>query len=315
MKIVVITVDKKVIKLQHIKKAVLTQSADAACDSLSVEFVMKSLPGEIERVEAYKDEKLIFSGYCDCQRATADKNGVELYIYARSSACVLVDNQAQAYTYNRPSALSLYTIYAKPYGFKCSLPDICSYRKYEVSASSSLFGALNNFVSMISTYKIRVNTNNEIVLLKPSDNTVKLDNNKIVSAKSVINRSEPISAVHYKKDVSLKYDCHTLSKSAAANGFFRQRYVNLASYAPWQRNYKISNMFKESFKNYKNVELTVLGYVEEELYQRFNIQCEIGNFDDYLLFEKIYYYDSNGEKTKLILSKNIDIKEVNYVDK
>lgn len=74
-------------------------------------------------------------------------------------------------------------------------------------------------------------------------------------------------------------------------------------------------MFKESFKNYKNVELTVLGYVEEELYQRFNIQCEIGSFDDYLLSEKIYYYDSNGEKTKLILSKNIDIKEVNYVDK
>ena len=34
MKIVVITVDKKVIKLQHIKKAVLTQTAVGALDSL-----------------------------------------------------------------------------------------------------------------------------------------------------------------------------------------------------------------------------------------------------------------------------------------
>ena len=37
-------------------------------------------------------------------------------------------------------------------------------------------------------------------------------------------------------------------------------------------------------------------------------------FNDYLLFEKVYSIDENAEQTKLILRKNIDISEVNYVD-
>ena len=40
----------------------------------------------------------------------------------------------------------------------------------------------------------------------------------------------------------------------------------------------------------------------------------LGDFEDYLLFEKIYSVDKNGEQTKLVLRKNIDIEEVNYVD-
>ena len=314
MKIIVITVDRKCIELKNIKKAVLTQSADAPCDSLSVEFIMKDLLGEVDRVEAYKDGKLIFNGYCDLQKTMVDSNGFDMYIYARSSACILVDNQAQAYTYNKPSALSLFTVYAKPYGFKFKMDDVCSFRKYEVSSSTTLFGAINNLVSMHTSYKIRVNEKNEIVLLKPSEKKIDFKSDKIISLKSTIDRSEPISAVHYKKEPTLGYDCHALSKSATDYGFCRQRYVNLASLAPWQRNYKINNMFKNSFKNYKTLEIISSGFIENELYQRFSFSGSIGNFDDYLLCEKVYYYDSNGEKTKLILNKNIDIDEVEYVD-
>ena len=212
-----------------IVSAVLTQTAEVACDSLSIKIIGGKSLDEIERVYAYKNNKLIFNGYCDCQRTTADERGFETYIYARSSACLLVDNDAFAYTYNRPSAQSLFDAYAKPFGFSYKLDDICTFKKYEVSSGSSLYGAINLLVSTITGNSIRINADNEIFMLKPSENILSLNDFSVISAKSIINRSEPISAVNYKKEFSYLYDCHTYSQLAEKLGFSRQRYVNLAA--------------------------------------------------------------------------------------
>ena len=151
-------------------------------------------------------------------------------------------------------------------------------------------------------------------MLKPSENILSLNDFSVISAKSIINRSEPISAVNYKKEFSYLYDCHTYSQLAEKLGFSRQRYVNLVSLPSWQRNYKISKMLKDSFKDYKRLEIKLKGYIESELLQRFDYSGKLGDFNDYLLFEKVYSIDGNAEQTKLILRKNIDISEVNYVD-
>lgn len=314
MKIVLVTTLGKEIIPSGIVSAVLTQTAEVACDSLSIKIIGGKSLDEIERVYAYKNNKLIFNGYCDCQRTTADERGFETYIYARSSACLLVDNDAFAYTYNRPSAQSLFDAYAKPFGFSYKLDDICTFKKYEVSSGSSLYGAINLLVSTITGNSIRINADNEIFMLKPSENILSLNDFSVISAKSIINRSEPISAVNYKKEFSYLYDCHTYSQLAEKLGFSRQRYVNLAALPSWQRNYKISKMLKDSFKDYKRLEITLKGYVESELLQRFDYSGKLGDFNDYLLFEKIYSIDENAEQTKLILRENIDISEVNYVD-
>lgn len=314
MKIVLVTTQGKEIVPSGIISAVLTQTAEVACDSLSIKISGGKPFDEIERVFAYKNDKLIFNGYCDCQRATADENGFEVYLYARSSACLLVDNDAFAYTYNRPSARSLFDAYAKPFGFSYKLDDICTFKKYEVSSGSSLYGAINSLVSTITGNSIRINADNEICMLKPSENVLSLNGYSIISAKSVINRSEPISAVDYKKEFSSLYDCHTYSKLAEKAGFSRRRYVNLVSLPSWQRNYKISKMLKDSFKDYKRLEIKLKGFIDSELFQRFSYSGVLGDFEDYLLFEKIYSVDKNGEQTKLVLRKNIDIEEVNYVD-
>lgn len=314
MKIVLVTTLGNKIIPSGIVSAVLTQTAEVACDSLSIKIIGGKSLDEIERVYVYKNNKLIFNGYCDCQRTTADERGFETYIYARSSACLLVDNDAFAYTYNRPSAQSLFDAYAKSFGFSYKLDDICTFKKYEVSSGSSLYGAINLLVSTITGNSIRINADNEIFMLKPSENILSLNDFSVISAKSIINRSEPISAVNYKKEFSYLYDCHTYSQLAEKLGFSRQRYVNLAALPSWQRNYKISKMLKDSFKDYKRLEITLKGYVESELLQRFDYSGKLGDFNDYLLFEKVYSIDENAEHTKLILRKNIDISEVNYVD-
>lgn len=76
----------------------------------------------------------------------------------------------------------------------------------------------------------------------------------------------------------------------------------------------IVRVLKDSFKDYKRLEITLKGYVESELLQRFDYSGKLGDFNDYLLFEKVYSIDENAEQTKIILRKNIDISEVNYVD-
>ena len=86
MKIVLVTTLGKEIIPSGIVSAVLTQTAEVACDSLSIKIIGGKSLDEIERVYAYKNNKLIFNGYCDCQRTTADERGFETYIYARSSA-------------------------------------------------------------------------------------------------------------------------------------------------------------------------------------------------------------------------------------
>ena len=74
------------------------------------------------------------------------------------------------------------------------------------------------------------------------------------------------------------------------------------------RNYKISKMLKDSFRIIKRLEITLKVMLKGELYSG-----KLGDFNDYLLL-KVYSIDENAEQTKLILRKNIDISEVNYVD-
>lgn len=161
---------------------------------------------------------------------------------------------------------------------------------------------------MISGNGIRINASNEIIMLEPSKDILNLNSYPILSVKSIINRSEPISAVHYKKEFSSNYDCHTYSKSAKDLGFSRNRYVNLISLASWQRNYKISKMIKDSFKNYKCLEITINGYCSSELYQRFNYESLIGKFDDYLLLEKYILMIKTAKNASLCLAKTLMLR-------
>ncbi len=77
MKIVLITVDNEEITLKNIISAVLTQTAEAACYSLSIKFIDNIKAVEIEKVLAYKDDELIFNGYYrDCQKSAVDEKGI-----------------------------------------------------------------------------------------------------------------------------------------------------------------------------------------------------------------------------------------------
>lgn len=102
MKIVLITVDNEEITLKNIISAVLTQTAEAACDSLSIKFIDNIKAVEIEKVLAYKDDELIFNGYCDCQNQQLMKKDFKhIFMPVQVLVCLLIMTHLRIHTIAR----------------------------------------------------------------------------------------------------------------------------------------------------------------------------------------------------------------------
>ena len=315
MKLVAQTVDGVKLEIENITRLTFSRSANAACDSVWAYFKSEAAVGEIDSVMLFDGKKLVFNGYCDCQKMTENKDGFEVYIFARSGASLLVDNQAEPYTYLSPSAKQLCLLYANHFDIKCALPEIYSTQSYQVLGGTSCYGAINQFVYFCTGYSITVTPENELCLLTPSENIKSLDKYTVLSVKATINRSEPITIINYKDSLNADgYRHHTRSDYAEAQQIRRSRYINLNSLAPWQRDFTVLQKIKKSFDEYKLLELEIAGYADEDLLQRFSFSSRSGNFDDYALTEKRYICDENGKRTRLTLRKMVDVKENTYVD-
>lgn len=315
MIIKVITIFGEEIQLNHIFEFCFTQTVGVACDSLSVYFKNESPIDEIAFVKAYEKDKIIFNGFCDNQRTTENQDGFEMFIYARASACLLVDNEAQPFTYNCPSANQLYFNYAKDFGFESSLPEIYSNDKYEVLKGTTCYGAIHQFVYLKSGKYVYVTPDNKLSVYEKSSNIRDLHKYNIISFSSVINRSEPISQINFKRSVGESgYRLHTKSQISDEIGIKRNQYVNLSALPQWQREYIILQKLKSSYEDYKVLEIMVAGYVDEELFRSFDFVHRGVRYDDYVLMEKKYTFDERGERTKLVMKKSVEVKEITYVD-
>lgn len=315
MKIELKTADERVIVAEKIFELCFTQTLDVACDSLWAYFASEEYIGEIKSVRAYENGNLIFNGYCDCQKNTFNKNGYEIYFYSRSSASMLVDNEAEPFTYEKPSAKQLCFNIARKYGFNAELDDIYTNMKYEVAMGTSCYGAINQFVSLLTNRHLIVTPDNTIKAISLSDDIKNINMQNVVSLVHSINRSEPYSQINFKlSSAQPRYITHTKSVLADKLGIERQMYINLSTLPQWQRENKVIQRLKSSYENYQTLEIKLAGYFNGSLLQRYSFSGGSVNYDDFVLCEKKYIYDKHGECTMLMLKKNIDAEELTYVD-
>ena len=315
MRIMVKTISNKCFDIDLITELCFTQTVGVACDSLWFKFRKKADVEEIETVKAYNGESLIFNGICDCQKIYHNKDGFECYVFARSTAALLVDNEAEPFTYNCPTAKGLCFSLAKDLGFKDALPDISSNDKYEVAKGTSLYGAIRQFVLLKTGRMIYVSPDNEIRCFEKSDEVKSLNTYRILSLTSIINRGEPVSKIVFKKSNSQSGYCLNMTAKVSNDlKINRVQYINLLSLPMWQREYAVLQKLKSSYDNYKVLEIVAAGYVDDSLYSRFDCELDRIIYNDYFLTEKKYICDSKGERTALVLKKQMDIKEVTYVD-
>lgn len=293
----------------------LTSEIGAACDGLRLKFRMESPPGEIYSVKAYDDGKLIFSGFCDLQQAVTDKDGTEYFVYARSSASLLVDNEAAPRQYTYPSARQLWFSNAKELGFECGLPDISSKNSYLVSKGTSCYGAINDFVSAVYGSSVYVTPENVLKVFEKSKKVKRLSDYKVSSAAVVISRSSPLSETAYKINSTDNYIYHFKSRFSEKQGINRKRLLNLSSLPAWQRETTAVKRMNDALSDYYSVRAVICGKCDFQLNDRVYADIVSGfDKDVFYVNEIIKCKDKNGEKNTVILKKEISGELINYVD-
>lgn len=291
----------------------LSKNTDAPCDGLRLSFTSKSSIDEIYRVEAFDEDEKIFSGYVDTQREQLNEDGYQSFIYARSSACVLVDNEAEPRSYKKPSVISLFLINAKELGFESRLPNLSCSADYIVGKGTSCYDAINNLVSGITGKSIVINPDNQLMLLD-SKNVLNLNKYKIISEKRVINRGNPLSIIDYKISDDLLYSCHLKSRFVENKKIYRKRKMNISALPMWQQEYTLHNVIKRSCESYYSVEFVIDGCHNIPLDSAVDYDSRyLGELKDYYITACQLVCDSKGERTIIVANKKLDLEEISYV--
>ena len=290
----------------------LTSEAGAACDGLRLSFIPENNIDEIVSVRAYSSGELIFNGFCDDQRLTRDKSGIKCFIYARSSASLLVDNEAIPFQYTCPSARQLWFSNAKELGFAFGLPEVFTENNYTVSKGTSCYGAINDFVFAVYGAPIYVTPENVIKVYELGEKVKRLESYNVLSLSRIISRSEPISAVDYKINTADAYSYHFKSDFAAARGIRRRRLYNLSSIPQWQREKAAQKKVEQSLSDYYSVQAVIAGECDLRLFDRVKLSFG-GDPEAFFVYEKTVSKNKSGEKTAVVLKKNIDGELINYV--
>ena len=290
----------------------LTSELDAACDGLRLRFYSENELPEVQEITLFIDGEKTFYGFCDRQEFTKNKNGGSIFIYARSSAALLVDNEATPATYNSPGTNVLFHAQARQFGFINKLPDLVSEHEYSVVKGTSCYGAVNRFIRTLTQTPVRVNCENELVL-PDSNDIADLDCTDITELKKCVNRAAPITVIDYKISAETPYNRHFKSRLCESAGIRRTRKLNISSLPAWQREYTLSDIMQNAAKDYYTATAVINGCHSFPLNSRAKISGAVAPGDDYRLYRSVLTYDSSGEKTKLVFLKNIDLKEVSYV--
>lgn len=298
---------------QIISYEIISETA-AVCDGLRLHFVYQKNINEICVVKAYSGGKLIFNGFCDKQKTVLGKSGGSCFIYARSSAALLVDNEAIPCQYSNPSARQLWFTNAKDFGFKCCLPEICSEHSYLVPKGTSCYGAINNYVSAACKAPVYATPENELKIYEESSTVKNLADYNLLSLSYVINRSALISDIDYKINSSDNYSYHFKSVLAEKMGIKRRRLYNLSSVPLWQREITAEKKINSALEDYYCVSAELAGDCDFCLYDKVYADPNMfSGSEAFYVSEIVKSKNQNGEKTAVVLKKKINGELINYV--
>ena len=170
----------------------------AGCDGLRLHFLWDGDLPEVYRVRGFApDGACCFFGYADQQKLTVTPGQRRGFVYARSSACLLLDNEALPISLNAPNVDQMVHHYAAPFGFTAALPAGTAPGQYTVEKGTSCFGALQGFMQVLGTKGVFADPENRLCVYG-SEAPVTLPGNQITSITAVTERGEAPGVYAYK---------------------------------------------------------------------------------------------------------------------
>lgn len=309
---VAVSIDNEERRLETISSYEFSRNLDAPCDGLRITVSDKLPFDEIKGIKAYCDDELIFNGFVDTQRETANDSTYSCFIYARSSACVLLDNEAEPRSYSYPTAYAIFQSNIADFGFEYGLPELSNENSYLVNKGVSCFGALNNFVYGMTGKSIIVTPNNKIMLAERSG-VFDFSRFNILSEKRIINRGELLSRVDYKIEGDSKYSRHTKSSFLENRDINTSKKINLSNLPLWQRENNARTVLSEAMAGYQQYEIVVDGCAIPELSCSVKGNALLDSLESYYVSSICVSLNDKGEQTKITLCKRLELEDITYV--
>ncbi len=291
----------------------LCSDAEAPCDALSLLFLCEASLFEVHTVRMELDGKTVFSGYCDRQRTQPAADGVQVFLYARSSAALLVDSAAEPMTYRAPTAQMLFHREAAPYGFTAALPALSSEYEYTVERGASRYGAINNFVQTLCRKPVRISPQNEL-FLPDGSGEILLDSFVVTAEARMVNRGGAVLQIDYKTEGDAGYLHHCKSRLLEKNGIVCSRKADISALPAWQRKSALTDMLYGAAQSYCEAQFAIDGCHCFSLFDRAVYRgARCGSMEGYRLSSFVMTKNAQGEATRLTFRKELDLKEITYV--
>lgn len=299
----------------------ITMDEGAPADSIEVRFPINLnseeykifVNDQLTKIRVYDDKKtrVVLNGIVDEQIVSVNSSGVSLIILGRSSAALLLDNEAQPQTYNSIDIELLYNRHIKPYGYT-------GYKGVKYQSFSGLFEinkglsewqVLEKFCKDFLLKTPRVRPSNIIDFLDDYNDSGIVFSNKsregicYSSLEQNYKRYKLISEVFIRSLKDGSYD-NIISNQASINkGVLRKRYVNAVGdiKSPVFRG---EQLIKDANKASFELKLTHPGPVVLDLLDKATIDDDILGVIPDLIASSITYKLSNvGEMCTLTFRK------------
>lgn len=183
----VITCDGAVYALPVLLAWELRYTGGEPCDSFSAKCPYEAAMVEVlRRANRFRateeDGQTAFFGVIDEVEAVCDDKGVHLEIAGRGMAALLMDNEAEAVTYQRASTAEILRCHVTPYGIACGVYDEV-YAPYKVASGSSEWKALSDFTRLCGGFTPYFEQDGRLLLTKKREfPRMMLDGNLPVTA-------------------------------------------------------------------------------------------------------------------------------------
>ena len=102
---------------------------------------------DVYRFAAYQDDELILRGVVDEYEVEASGEGLLLRLAGRGMAALLLDNEAEAATYQQATTAEILRTHVTPWGISCQQWRDMQMLNYRVTSGSSQWKALSDFTS------------------------------------------------------------------------------------------------------------------------------------------------------------------------
>jgi len=138
-----------VLALPTLHEWTVRRTGSVPCDSAALrcgyDAAMAETLREATRLALYDGDKTAFFGVMDEWRADCDGDGLRLELSARGMAALLLDNEAEAASYQRATTAEILRRHVLPYGIACPAWDEAAAENYLVAGGGSEWAALEGF--------------------------------------------------------------------------------------------------------------------------------------------------------------------------